>query len=70
MMKMMMTIPFFFRLLQIATVVDRLMFVVYVLITVTAYIVILVIVPANQPPTTTAALGSAGADAVTQFWGG
>jgi hypothetical protein len=69
MMKMMMTIPFF-RVLQIATVVDRLMFVVYVLITVTAYIVILVIIPANQPPTTTAALGSAGADAVTQFWGG
>ncbi|KAL8593149.1 hypothetical protein ACOMHN_009804 [Nucella lapillus] len=35
---------------QIATVVDRLMFVLYVLTTVIAYIVILIIVPANQPP--------------------
>ena len=55
---------------QIATVVDRLMFVLYVVTVVTAYVIILVIVPANQPPVTSDALDSAGTDIVTRYWGG
>ncbi|XP_025105050.1 neuronal acetylcholine receptor subunit alpha-6-like [Pomacea canaliculata] len=35
---------------QIATVVDRVMFLVYLLSTVIAYVVILLVLPANQPP--------------------
>ncbi|KAK7111623.1 acetylcholine receptor subunit alpha-L1-like isoform X2 [Littorina saxatilis] len=55
---------------QIATVVDRLMFVVYVLTTVIAYVVILVIAPANQPPVTELMLNAAGTNSVTKHWGG
>lgn len=55
---------------QIATVVDRLMCVLYVLTVVTAYVIILVIVPANQPPVTSDALDSAGTDIITRHWGG
>lgn len=35
---------------QIATVVDRVMFFFYLLSTVTAYVVILAVLPAQQPP--------------------
>nr|KAG5690708.1 hypothetical protein BaRGS_005071 [Batillaria attramentaria] len=45
---------------QIATVVDRLIFVLYLLSTVTAYVVILAVVPANQPPVANATLDTAG----------
>ena len=55
---------------QIATVVDRLMFVLYVLITLTAYVIILLIVPAKQPPVNDAVLKAAANMSAFRHWGG